>query len=250
MHNNNSLPQGIAEDVSNIMADSNKQIQSSISHHRNDLNALNKIAQVQRVAQGEAAAALKEGIKNWDLTDAKDNFSGSNLNSAIKDATDDIGQVSVNDDTSSYTPPSTHHDHHSEPTFFVHLSNNIIEFSGTATGEIKLSLNNDRVSFSRDGVTASRTMHFDEIKEINLTDGQSLDAQALKICSIGKTEFYLDNLGETLEAPVEHDGKAYIYVHESQHNIDLGDESNADTHTPAQGYADYVEGANHDFVFL
>jgi len=89
----------IADDAAEVMSNTNAKVASTVEAADDMGSAMRGIAKVQHVAQGEAVQSLQDGVSGGDLSGAKEQFQGDQLDQAISEADDDIGDVNVGDDS-------------------------------------------------------------------------------------------------------------------------------------------------------
>ncbi|NKN32895.1 hypothetical protein [Marichromatium bheemlicum] len=244
-----------AADAAEVMAGTNARVAEVAKG--NDANAVLKdIAKVQHVAQGEAAKSLKDGVSGGDLSGAKDRFQGDKLDQAIDDADDAIGDVNIGDDDKPDQPATgggnTGGDDTPEPTFTATVTDGVLSFGGTATGDIRFSkMQGDNVVFVRDSYNKpyySDPVDIAKVEAIIVSDDfYSYDLPIAKDKSI---DFRMSDGGVYLELPFNsYEGQALVQVGKGSQRIDLGYQTVDEEAKPPVGHVDDITGPDRGFVF-
>ncbi|MCU7837049.1 MAG: DUF4214 domain-containing protein [gamma proteobacterium symbiont of Taylorina sp.] len=175
----------LSGDAAQTMANLNQAIDDAVSNNNNISEVLSAMAAVQIVAE-TIENEMETGAESGDVSGTTEDTTGSALDNAVEDASDDVGDVDGdgdNDDGDPIPPTGGGGGGGSAPTFTVSLDNDVVTFSGTATGDITLSWSGGPTSFasfSRGGLTATTIIDYDPSPKptIILAAGQTLSSTA------------------------------------------------------------------------
>jgi hypothetical protein len=189
-----TVPSTLASQVATITSASNTAANSATN--------ITDLSKAAVVAQGDATQAIINGASSGNLSQAVNNFTGTNLDNAVNNATPGVITPGTELPPSPTTPtpappspspsapspaPSGSSDAGDEtgqppaptpsptPPFTVSDLDDVITFGGTATGKISVAFNDDGIaSFTRGGITATTTIADIGTKQILIAAGQEL----------------------------------------------------------------------------
>ncbi|HIJ91705.1 MAG: hypothetical protein OEV73_08615, partial [Desulfobulbaceae bacterium] len=181
----------LSADISQMVADNNGTIAAILAGGGEATEMLAQFMQVATVAQGDAAEALLAAIEagTTDLTTIIADYTGDAFDDLVNAV--DLGDVdgdgttdvAIDLDGTTVTPPPA-----ADPvvvaTFTVTETAGVVEFGGTATGNITFAVSGGTATFTRGGVTATTTVADITTKTVNVVAGQTVAATSANLTAV------------------------------------------------------------------
>ncbi len=189
-----SISTSLTNNIATLVSDNNQTISTVMNGSGTPTEKLTQIMQVGAVAQGEVSDAIRTTLASGsgDLTTVVTNYTGSAFDTLVNTAP--IGDVLGNGTIATpivitpTTPPPSDGGTPS-PTFTVTETAGVVEFGGTATGNITIAwagtVGDSVATFTRQSVTATTTPDFHgTATKITLASGQTLAATAANVTGV------------------------------------------------------------------
>lgn len=172
----------LADDASTIITNLTAAIGTAVGNGTGDVTeTLNGMARVQVVSGNTATAVQEQSAGAGDISNAAANTSGDNLTDALDAAQSELGDVDGDGESNATTSSGGGGGGGggTPTTFTVTETAGVVEFGGTASGNITVSwagtVGDSVATFSRGGVTATEKPDFNgTATTITLAAGQTL----------------------------------------------------------------------------